>query len=342
MPENSGSPSGGQPLLVILDTNVWREHLLLTSPTAAGLLHAIDRLNGRVGVPEIVKRELPQVLAREIEDAAQEASKRLDFIAAVLHERPRFKRPHRETVIAAVDHRLLELRRVVEELPLTLDLVRSALDRVVRGSPPNSGKNEQFRDSLILEMALAAGRSRDVHFVTRDKGFFQEHKLEKGPAAEILSQISVGKISLSIYADLAECAKRLAPTAPEIEKEQALHQIAEAVAAEVRLTSEQRLFSPSLIQAEKLILNPTKEPGVLSASFDLLYELESLPQGETLGRKEARLHVLGDCYYDYRRNVVSDASLDQLAFSWHESDGTPRRQVVKYVRANIAVRGSLG
>ena len=341
MPGNSDNPSA-QPLLVILDTNVWRRHLLLASPTAAGFLHAIDRLNGRVGVPETVRMELPEVLAREVEEAAQKASKHLDFIARVLHEKPLFKPPSRAAVLAAVDHRLRDLEKVLEELPLTLDLVKLALDRVVRGSPPNSPTKEQFRDSLILETALAAGRSREVHFVTGDTDFFQEHNLEKDAAAEILSQISLGKLSVSIYADLAECANRLAPTAPEVDRERAVLQVAEAVAAEVRSASEQRLFSASLVRAEKLILSPTEKPGTLSASFDLLYELATLPQGETLGRRDAHLHALGDCYYDYSRNVVSDASLDRLAFSWQESDGTPRRQFVKYLRAGIVARGSLG
>lgn len=342
MPGSKKQPPGAPLLLVILDTNVWIKHQLLASPTAAGFLHAIDRLNGRVGVPEIVRLELPEVVARQVEHAAQQASKHLAIIAGVLHEGALFRQPSREAVLAAVERRVRELQEVCEELPLTLDLVKTALNRVVRGSPPNSGSNEQFRDSLILETALAAGRSREVHFVTGDTGFFEERKPERGPAVEILSQISAEKITLSIYADLAECAKRLVPTAPKIEEEEALHQIAEAVAAEVRSSSEQRLFSPSLVRAEKLILNPTKQPGVLSASFDLLYELEPLPQGETLGRKEARLHVLGDCYYDYRSKTASDASLDQLVFSWQESDGTPRRQVVKYLRANIVARGSLG
>lgn len=342
MSASSDTPSEAPPLLVILDTNVWIQHLLLASPTAAGLLHAIARLNGRVGVPEIVKMELPEVLARQVEDAAEKASNHLDFIARVLHEKPLFKRPSRDAVFAAVDHRLRDLQKVLEELPLTLDLVKSALDRVVRVSPPNSRNNEQFRDSLILETALAAGRSREVHFVTGDKGFFQERKPEKGAAAEILSQISLAKLPLSIYADLAECINRLTPTAPEVDRERAVLQIAGAVSAEVRSASEQRLFSASLERAEKLFLSPTEQPGILSASFDFLYELASLPEGETLGRREAHLHALGDCYYDFDHNVASDASLDQLAFSWQESDGTPRRQFVKYARASIVARASLG
>ena len=337
----SSSNSSDRQLLVILDTNVWIEHQLLTSPTAAALLHAVERLNGRVGVPEIVSMELPEVLARLVEEATHKASTQVEFIARVMSKPSSFKGPSREVVFAAVDSRLQNLKTVLKELPFSLELVKSALAWVVRGSPPNSRSNEQFRDSLILEIALAAGRDYDVHFITGDKGFFQERKPKKGAAAEIRSLISEKGLTVSIYANLAECVDRLAPTAPEIDREKALLQIAKAIASEIESASEKRLFSASLVRADKLILSATKNPGIASAAFDLLYELDSLPQGEALGRRNAYLQVLGDCYYNFTLNIVSKSSLNQLCFTYEDADGEPQRHFVKYLGASINVGGSL-
>jgi len=325
-----------------LDTNVWIKHQLLTSPTAAALLHAVERLNGRVGVPEIVNMELPEVLARLVDEASRKASKQVEFIARVMSKTSSFIGPSRKEVFAAVDSRLRNLTILLEKLPFSLELVESALSRVVLGLPPNSLSNEQFRDSLILEIALAAGRDHDVHFITEDKGFFQERNTKKGAAIEILSQISREELIVSIYADLAECVDRLIPTSPEIDREKALLQIARAIASEVNSESEKRLFSVSLVRADKLILSATKKPGIVSASFDLLYALDSLPQGETLGRQNAHLQVLGDCYYDVNHDIVSKSSLDQLCFTYEDADRKPQHHFVKYLRASVNAGGSLG
>lgn len=338
----SSSSFADRQVLVILDTNVWIKHQLLTSPTAAALLHAVERLNGHIGVPEIVSMELPEVLARLVEEATHKALTQVELIARVMGKTSSFVGPSREEVFTAVDSRLQNLKTLLEELPFSLELVKSALARVVRGSPPNSLSNEQFRDSLILEIALAAGRDYDVHFITGDKGFFQERKLKKGAAVEIRSLISEQGLAVSIYADLAECVDRLAPTSPEIDSEKALLQIAGAIASEVNSESEKRLFSVSLVRADKLILSATKNPGIVSASFDLLYVLDSLPQGETLGRQNAHLQVLGDCYYDFNHDIVSKSSLDQLCFTYEDAEGKPQRHFVKYLRASVNAGGSLG
>jgi hypothetical protein len=56
---------------VVLDTNVWRSELLLNTPNGAALLFLVKRCNAKIGLPEIVEKEIGKVLVRECLKAAK-------------------------------------------------------------------------------------------------------------------------------------------------------------------------------------------------------------------------------------------------------------------------------
>jgi hypothetical protein len=53
-----GRDGADRDLLVVLDTNTWRSTQLLKDPRSAALLYALASVKGRIGMPEVIEREV--------------------------------------------------------------------------------------------------------------------------------------------------------------------------------------------------------------------------------------------------------------------------------------------
>lgn len=334
-------PRGLGPL-VILDTNIWIRERLLTSQKAQELVNIVSRVGGLIGVPSIVEREILAAVPREVRRSLESANAAVGFASAILGRRLSLEIPADEVVRSAVKRRIeKELGSVIEQLPHTLELVDAAIERVVERLPPNREGHEQFRDSLILETALAAGVHRNVHLVTDDKQFFVEHGLDKGPAEEIAQKIQSMRSSLSLHGGVFACTKALSPLAPKIGEERAAHLIAKLIRADVQSAASKKLFAAGAHRVGRLDVVPTTQPGTVFVSFVLIYDLEPLPEAAGLARSGAELQAEGDCYYDYHRASVKTWNLDEIRLTWHDADGAPRRAALKYLSASLSASAAV-
>lgn len=334
-PDTRGSPPRLGPV-VVLDTSVWIREQLLLSSKARVLTDIIVRLGGVIGLPTVVRQEVLAVVPRNVQTDIEKANERLGFAGALLRRDFAVGMPESDRIGSAVLRRIQdELGDLIEDMPHTPELVDAALARVVQRRPPNSESSEQFRDSLILETALAAGAHRDIHLVTGDKAFFSERDPAKGPADEIVREIKTTQSSLRLYGDVVACAKELGPLAPEIGQERAAARIAEAIQGEVDSAAHRKLFAATERNTVGLDVIPTAQPGYVFIAFALAYDLESLPEADELERSDARLVAEGSCDYEYRSARVAAWNIDEIRLTWREADGSSGHATLKYMSASI-------
>ena len=79
--------------------------------------------------------------------------------------------PTEASLTKAYDRRIGQLESLLVRVPLTLNHVHRAMERVIAHLPPSGPNNEQFRDTLIWEAVLTLASTFEVHFITADKGF---------------------------------------------------------------------------------------------------------------------------------------------------------------------------
>jgi hypothetical protein len=155
---------------VLLDANSWISERLLRSSMGAALIHLLLQQQWRIGLPESVEAETTQRLidqaVKAIEDV-QKHTRLLEQLAGQLLGRSPFDAAN---VRHGIEQRWQELAPVIERRPLSMEIVRTALERVIRGTPP-SAQSEQFRDCCLWEQAVQLAAQCEVHLVTSEKDF---------------------------------------------------------------------------------------------------------------------------------------------------------------------------
>jgi hypothetical protein len=122
---------------VILDASSWISERLLRSSMGAALIHLLLQQRCRIGLPESVEGETTQQLielgVKAIEDM-QQSTRLLEQLAGQSLRGSPFDEA---AIRRGIEQRWQELAPVIERLPLSMDTVRAALDRVIRGVPPS-------------------------------------------------------------------------------------------------------------------------------------------------------------------------------------------------------------
>src|SRR5207249_2739195 len=104
---------------------------------------------------------------------------------------------------------------LIERVPITLEHVHSALDRVNSETPPNGPKNQQFKDSLIWEAALDLATRGTVRLITADGGFFEQRSTANGALATVLRQeCNARGADLHIHATIQDCVAPMRENVP--------------------------------------------------------------------------------------------------------------------------------
>jgi hypothetical protein len=142
-------------LCVVPDTNVWRSSLLLRTPIGAALLYAIKQSGGYIGLPEVVEEETVKQIARAGLEATENINKHFHIIEILMGSRSEYTLPTETEFENATKKRFDELSHMMIKVPFTLVHAKSAFKKILLDMPPNSPKNQQFKDSAIWEGILS-------------------------------------------------------------------------------------------------------------------------------------------------------------------------------------------
>lgn len=256
---------------IVLDSNIWIRNLLLRTPISSALIYGIVQKKARIGLPYVVMREIMFHTERrglEILHGALENIRLLNYFDDGA-KMAKFTLPNKDKISKALPIRLAELSDIILQHKHTPEEMERALEMVLRKLPPNSDKNQQYKDSLLWQAVLNLADEFEVHFVTRDKGFFKNRKYEEGPTTNICKDIESKGNNISIYSDLEECAKILHTFEKPIDVETIINNIFIAVKDELKKEAKEEGYILKDLKSGKLEPFITSDPSKIAVKFSI-------------------------------------------------------------------------
>lgn len=151
---------------------------------------------------------------RSADEAINRVRDGLRVLEMLVGWRPDPRLPLKEDVDSAISQRIAELAPLLIRVPFTVEHARAALRRVNEETPPNTSKNQQFKDSAIWEAILELAATHRMHFVTKDTGFYQGRDPKSGLAKELSNECDRAGFEIHVYPELASCVEALRTAAP--------------------------------------------------------------------------------------------------------------------------------
>ena len=325
----SEQDGGAKPICIVLDTNVWvYQTWLLRTALGTALTHSLVRLQGTLGLPEVVEMELVKQTVKvgmELVNAIMAGASRLSKLTGSVGEYMHLFHTE-DSLETAAKRRLEELDHLIKRVPFTFDHVRSALRRVMDETPPNGTKNQQYKDSAIWEAVLELSREHAVHFVTEDKGFFVERNPKKGLARNLKQEADAVGGGIIIHPDLRSCLEALKEDVPPLDQEELAAAVDRAVIEDLRKFAAEREFELGGLVVSSVSTFLTERTNVLAMSFELIHDASFIPLEGGMP-VDASLLVTGECSFDMLQKSASDVRLDQVRLLDPEGDNVAGKAV---------------
>lgn len=306
-----------KPLCVVLDTNVWLKNPLLKDPLGAALLFSVRQMRGFIGLPEVVEQEIIKNVAKVGIAAVDSIEASYRTVLILIGSADDYQVPSYDDFENSAKKRLEEMRPLLKRVPFTLEHAKSALERVNDETPPNSSKNQQFKDSAIWEAILELSESCEVYFVTEDKGFFESRDIRRGLAKSLLAECESSDRKVSVYPDLTSLLSVFRATGTPFDTEPLAQLICEQVASELAAFGIIKDYLIGKMEAHRVSPFLTENSGILAVSFQLTFEALDISSEES----DWTDYVVaeGNCRYDLDSDVVSDLRLGIITY--HKSSG---------------------
>lgn len=334
-------------LCVVIDTNTWIQdsNILLKTPLGGALLYCLKQNNGYLGLPEVIESEVLKNTIKVGCKAVEQINSNFKKIEIIMGKRSDYQLPDENEIQDAIKSRMKEIEPLIKRVPFTFEHAKSALQRVDEGTPPNGEKNQQFKDSAICEAILSLLKENyEVHFVTQDKGFFENRNENNSRLVKNLYEEckTLGQ-EVFIYKHLKLCLERLKSNVPELDKTNIILGIDAEIISRLDRDSVSEIgfeiveLSQDLSSFSTFI---TEAINKLAIEFDLKYHLSDFQSIKENERQNSILIVEGECMYDYTEQNFSDISLRRETANWLEADGTPGRRSDVYLSSFAFLLGN--
>ena len=307
-------------ICVVVDTNTFvHSTLLLGTPLGAALLFSIEN-NGCLGMPEVLEQEIIKHAISHAKEASDKISRNLETLKIITGVEIAFNIPTISQLETHVENRMRALENRFVRVPFTLEHAKSSLQRVMEESPPNGEKDQQFKDSAIWEAVLELAKSYEVHFITKDKGFYHQRDPKKGLAHNLVSDCATRGGIVVIHHEPQAFLDDLKQNAPPV----SFHEVAAKIDAKIRdglrkYAAEVNAELGNLIgYAARAFLSADKD--VVVISFDQMnYEaydktLTDFPQADMIQAK-------GSCFFNCQSKDISDVDVESVTYM--EANGKP-------------------
>ncbi|MCA8885931.1 MAG: DUF4935 domain-containing protein, partial [Hyphomonadaceae bacterium] len=165
-------------------------------------LHAVVKDEGRIVLPEVVEREVAQVLSDLADKAAATIEDKSRFLRQLSGRDMHILAPSREAITASIRDRFDKLAGILERVPLTIEHAQAALAKILSKEAPCGVNNEQFRDCCIWQVALEAAARREVHLISGDLAFYEGKKHDGGLATNLIAEATALDRNVSLHPTL--------------------------------------------------------------------------------------------------------------------------------------------
>jgi hypothetical protein len=266
------------------------------------LIFALQQRGTLLGLPEVVEREIPEVLVR----AARKVLDRTSLLGQIIGQQ--VEMPDEPKIRQAVRTRLSELEPLLIRVPFTFDHAQSALTRVIGGTPPNREGKEEFKDSLILEAVLELAADRPTDFITDDSGFYDSEDLHP----QLDTELRARSLQVGLHRSLDSYLSSLGgATLSEDDREALISSLAKSVHE-----STQDAMTPYGLVVEELIegdvrVFATEVPGSAAVSYTLTFSARSQAPAETI---KTVVRSRGEATANFASRTLGDIRPEEVKF----------------------------
>lgn len=309
---------------VVVDTSVWRSHLLLRDSMGSALLYFVRRCNAIIALPEIVEMEVVKQTILASQKSIESIEKGFRELALVTGFTPSVSLPDIAAIQASIRNRLTELESFLLRWPLNLEAFQKALGRVLDESPPNGPKNQQYKDSLIWEAVLAISSNHRVLFVTQDKAFFLGGDPKQGAAPNLRDDCKRCANEVLILYGIEQLLAVVGQETPPLNKAELSAILTTTLVARLSEVAAQHRFALGVIAASSISVYYTENPDQLALVFELSYHLSDL--NEQPDREEVSLTVKGECSYKHLERLPHEVRIEKEELKWRDVHGEQVRR----------------
>jgi len=274
------------------------------------LLFVMKSKNYPMIIPEIIKLELVKHTGLYIHEACGKIQENFRILEMIMGQRDDYHLPSDDDISNRVETRLAELRIVIEEIPFSFEHAKSSITRVMEETPPNSHKNQQYKDSAIWEAILESASSDDIVFITADTGFYKNGDYEKGLAQNLKNDVQKVEHDVKIHSGIKEFLDTMEEDIPAVNKEEIIQKIHLFLKEHLMKQAFNEGFNLDDYDAEvKPFL--TENPGVLTIDFLFSFTADETKGPEYTGGVQK---VKGSCSWDMQPKRIFNLELNDRGF----------------------------
>jgi PIN domain len=313
------------PYYVLPDANIWIAERLLQSAIGSAFLYSVTRAKSSILLPEVVELDVGQVLPKKAEEGVSAIKRELSLLQQLSGHDLRVDAPSQLAIQEGIQERWNQLSGLLVRLPFTHDQAKSALLRVVRGTPPCGKNNEQFRDCCIWEAAVSMSTDRVVHVVTGDTAFYENRDKAAGLASALRNEPAVAKKHIQIHPSLDDFLAAADAGAATVDEESIGDGITKAIlnqAQEIAVKPEWMrpgvTFRLGKAHRPKISGYATPKPSLVAISFETSFDLEAtIVEHEMETQEWGKVTLKGECSYD----PITKELLDIEITAWSKNLG---------------------
>jgi hypothetical protein len=320
-------------MIVVFDTNIWREHSFLKSPAAAAVRFFLRQERARVALPEVIRLEVERHLRAEIQKRKTRIREDHERLLTVFGSLKELVLPTDQEVDRILEKAFDGLGVEIIDIPFSLESARSSLLKVIDHVPPNSENDQQFKDGVIWAECVQLLKSDDVVLLSTDRGFYESRNYDNGIAASLKAETDGLPHKLRI-------APRLIQLLQEIQKDVNLPEgffAREAISFfenDLRNLVEGAGFTLGPLKAAHPMLFATENANELFIEFELTFECIDSTE---LNRPPAELIAKGEGIYYMDSKGLGYFRLREELLTYLSEDGRVMRIGTHRTSATIHV-----
>ncbi len=284
----------GTDMYIVLDSNIWIETWGLNTAMGATTRFYIKLKNAKLALPEVIKEEVKRNLCNSLTACSSEIEENHRRLLSIFGRLKEVVLPSAEEIKAKVDSLFDEVKLDVHDVPFTLESAKSSLFKIYDKVPPNSVKNQQFKDGVIWSDCMKLLEKEDVIFVSKDGAFYKDKNYKEGLAINLQEEADRYKNKFRIFSSLDDLLAEI-KTDVSIDKIVLVSQFTRLTDDSIKSILDFNGFSISSEPTVKVSSFITGDPGRLCIEFEIVFDCSD---ERDEGRKNGVLVLKGDGYYN--------------------------------------------
>lgn len=147
---------------------------------AAAVRYYLAKRDYGLALPEVVKLEVEKHFKRDVANLKRDVTEKHKKLLSLMGKANALCLPSEAEIDQSAANIFASLKLPIRELPFTFESAKQSLMRTIDALPPNTEKDQQFKDGVIWADCVRLLReNHNVTLVTKDIGFFERRDRSK-------------------------------------------------------------------------------------------------------------------------------------------------------------------